>query len=80
MAEKSQEPVKEINARNLDDLLDQVDSLPGRPVGDGSCQLVKKKRRNHFVALCEGECDTGECYTRIKGGPGDRIRIWCECM
>lgn len=80
MPQERQKPVKEINARNLDDFFDQVESLPERPVGDGKCQLVKKKRGERFVALCEGKCDSGECFTRIKVGPGDKIRIWCECM
>jgi hypothetical protein len=80
MPDEDRKPVTQLKARDLEEFFAKVEELPEKPVGDGRCQLVKKSHGTRAIALCRGKCATGKCFTRIQAGPGDRIRVWCECM
>lgn len=79
MREQTTTPVREIDADNLEEFFRKAESLPDHPIGDGHCQLIRKQHGERLLPICAGHCERGDCYTRFKLGPGDRIRVWCEC-
>jgi hypothetical protein len=71
---------KEIRATTMADFQAQVDSLPEEPEGDGTCQLVKRRRGNIWAAFCAGTCpDGGTCYLTT-GVDRGVIFSRCDCQ
>jgi hypothetical protein len=72
-------PKKEIRATSMADFQAQVESLPEEPQGDGSCQLVKRKRGNIWTAQCGGSCPDGGPCSLTTGVDRGVIFSRCDC-
>lgn len=72
-------PKKEISATTMKDFQDQVDALPEKPIGDGKCQLIRQRKGEIWVALCDGPCDEGQICRLTTGVRHGTIFSRCDC-
>ncbi len=73
-------PKTSLTAKDLEDFFGQVAKLPEQPVGNGRCQLIKIEKAGRTLGICKGECPGNKrCFTAFNVGPGDAIRVRCQC-
>lgn len=72
-------PKKRIVAKSVADLYEQAKGLPSKPVGDGSCQLVRRKVAGRILPFCAGECLRRKNCRLFISITGNTIVVECRC-
>jgi hypothetical protein len=79
-------PRKRIRGESASEFAELYETLPTKPVGDGSCQLIRVKPKPNSFKLseriglaCRGKCDGKECKISILIVNG-AFRIGCRCQ
>jgi hypothetical protein len=71
---------RKITAKSIHEFYEKAEALPTKPVGDGRCQLVRKKVGQRILPFCEGTCPDGKTCIRRLSVTGDTITVECVCQ